>query len=438
MWQRTTTTDGKGTSTTSAPTCIQGAKGADGAPGANGKDGTDGKDGTMLLASCATGVATAAKVATLTSGTLVLAVGATVSVTFANANTAASPTLNVNGTGAKPIRLNGAGYAYWAAGATVALVYDGSYWQVCNTPLYGSTATIGNPGGGNVYIDSDSVDVRKGTSTLATFGANSQYSFMQTSGDTFITTTSGNQIAFGQYDKSTGDVDDVFIGLLNNSTSGHSRPIIGMRAPYIMVQTDVYPLDRLATAIEPVVLYNGGAALNYDTAPGAGTTGTVTLSETAANFKELTIFYGYFATSSSVKVTYPNGKVAGLYLMFVQEDNNLWTKTRSVTISGASITTLGSAGNLAISLSASSIIFAQVPNPPEILITRVEGRRGGRVDFDWPSLLAGGVVTVAAALVLRRISAKLDEAEQAQAQAGQTMAPLPPHDHQHDRDPEGR
>jgi hypothetical protein len=44
------------------------------------------------------------------------------------------------------------------------------------------------------------------------------------------------------------------------------------------------------------------------------------------------------------------------------------------------------------------------------------------VDFDWPSLLAGGVVTVAAALVLRRISAKLDEAEQAQAR----------------RDPEGR
>lgn len=41
------------------------------------------------------------------------------------------------------------------------------------------------------------------------------------------------------------------------------------------------------------------------------------------------------------------------------------------------------------------------------------------MEVDWPSLVAGGVVTVAAALVLRRISAKLDEAEQAQAQAGQ-------------------
>lgn len=44
------------------------------------------------------------------------------------------------------------------------------------------------------------------------------------------------------------------------------------------------------------------------------------------------------------------------------------------------------------------------------------------IDVDWPSLLAGGVVTVAAAPVLRRISAKLDEAEQAQAQAGQAKA----------------
>ena len=34
------------------------------------------------------------------------------------------------------------------------------------------------------------------------------------------------------------------------------------------------------------------------------------------------------------------------------------------------------------------------------------------IDVDWPSLMAGGVVTVAVALVLRRISAKLDEAEQ--------------------------
>lgn len=53
---------------------------------------------------------------------------------------------------------------------------------------------------------------------------------------------------------------------------------------------------RVVTTLQPIILYNGGAALNYDTAPGAGTTGTVTLSETAANFKELIVqFVGHDA-----------------------------------------------------------------------------------------------------------------------------------------------
>lgn len=43
------------------------------------------------------------------------------------------------------------------------------------------------------------------------------------------------------------------------------------------------------------------------------------------------------------------------------------------------------------------------------------------IDVDWPSLVAGGVVTVAVALVLRRISAKLDEAEQVRKESADKM-----------------
>lgn len=43
MWQKTVTTYGDGTTVSSEPTCIQGAKGE---TGASGKDGTNGKDGT--------------------------------------------------------------------------------------------------------------------------------------------------------------------------------------------------------------------------------------------------------------------------------------------------------------------------------------------------------------------------------------------------------
>ena len=135
-------------------------------------------------------------------------------------------------------------------------------------------------------------------------------------------------------------------------------------------------IRQLMTAIQPVVLYNGGAALSYDTTPGAGTTGTVTLSESAANFKEITVFFHYDVWAcSSVTLTNPDGKTAGLYLMFVGADGNLWTKTRNVAIGGTSITNATNAANLAFSLTDGARIFAQSYDAPEITVDRVEGRR---------------------------------------------------------------
>lgn len=124
----------------------------------------------MLMATCDTEAATAAKAATLASGSLELRAGASVTVVFSRANTADAPTLDVGGTGARPLRTNGSASAYWADGQAVVLTYDGTYWQVCSTPVYASTVTVGNPGGSNVRIDSNSVDVRDGTDVLSSFG----------------------------------------------------------------------------------------------------------------------------------------------------------------------------------------------------------------------------------------------------------------------------
>lgn len=109
-----------------------------GEDGADGTDGTDGADGQMLYATCSTGASTAAKVATLASGTLTLTSGSTVSVTFTYANTAADATLNIASTGAKTIRAAGANLTAtseynWTAGATVIFIYDGTYWQMDGT-----------------------------------------------------------------------------------------------------------------------------------------------------------------------------------------------------------------------------------------------------------------------------------------------------------------
>ena len=151
----------------------QGPTGPKGPQGATGPTGPKGSDGQMLYATCGTGASTIAKVATLAAGTLTLKAGVTVAVRFTYANTASSPTLNVAGTGAKAIYTQGVRYAYWAAGATVVFTYDGANWRVASEPVYASTATIGNPVGRNIYIDSTRVYVRNGSTGLLEIGANS-------------------------------------------------------------------------------------------------------------------------------------------------------------------------------------------------------------------------------------------------------------------------
>lgn len=97
-----------------------------------GEKGDTGKDGKQLFAKCLTASDIATKTATITPSTsFSLYVGATVSVTFNESNTATSPTLNVNSTGAKPIYAFGATLSrvyYWVAKSTVQFVYNGSAW----------------------------------------------------------------------------------------------------------------------------------------------------------------------------------------------------------------------------------------------------------------------------------------------------------------------
>lgn len=97
-----------------------------------GEKGDTGKDGKQLFAKCLTASDIVTKTATITPPTsFSLYVGATVSVTFNESNTATSPTLNVNSTGAKPIYAFGAALSriyYWVAKSTVQFVYNGSAW----------------------------------------------------------------------------------------------------------------------------------------------------------------------------------------------------------------------------------------------------------------------------------------------------------------------
>ena len=92
---------------------------------------------TAKSATSSTAAATAAKVAACTGFSLFA--GAVVSVLFSNANTAASPTLNVNGTGAKAIWVHDAATSadnplLWTVGALVTFRYDGTRWRLVDVP----------------------------------------------------------------------------------------------------------------------------------------------------------------------------------------------------------------------------------------------------------------------------------------------------------------
>ena len=100
---------------------------------------------------CSTEADTAAKVVSVTSFTL--ATGAVVYVRFTITNTASSPTLNVNSTGAKAIRYRNAAISagYLAANRTYCFVYDGTYYQLVgdidtNTKYTAASATPKAPG----------------------------------------------------------------------------------------------------------------------------------------------------------------------------------------------------------------------------------------------------------------------------------------------------
>lgn len=174
-----------------------GPQGGTGPQGPDGKPGTDGKDGKMLYGTCSTAAGNAAKVATVDG--FKPYPGVTVSITFTYPNTASDPTLNVNGSGAKQIMVNGSRYAYWERGASVNFVYDGTNWNVCSVPVYADEVTIGNPVGGNIHVDGDSLDMRHGSNVLSTFteslielGKNAASSIIRTCGGLFEISSSKN------------------------------------------------------------------------------------------------------------------------------------------------------------------------------------------------------------------------------------------------------
>lgn len=96
---------------------------------------------------CSTASGTIAKIATTSTGNFKLVAGKSVIIKFTNYTTASNPTLNVDNTGAKPIKYMGTSSAVsyeWHSGETIILTYDGTNYIIgargrASTNYYGVT-----------------------------------------------------------------------------------------------------------------------------------------------------------------------------------------------------------------------------------------------------------------------------------------------------------
>lgn len=98
---------------------------------------------TLPYGTCSTAAATAAKTVAVQDGKFSLETGARVAIKFTVTNTAASPTLNVSGTGAKNIFYRGSAISagYLAAKRVYEFIYDGTNWELIGDVDTNTTTT---------------------------------------------------------------------------------------------------------------------------------------------------------------------------------------------------------------------------------------------------------------------------------------------------------
>lgn len=116
---------------------------------------------TIPYGECSTAADTAAKTVTL-SDTVTLDTGLMIAVKFTHYNSVSNPTLNVNSLGAISIMRYGetapltASTTSWQAGSVILLMYDGTYWQMCDWTNTNTT-----------YSSMSTTEMKNGTATTA-------------------------------------------------------------------------------------------------------------------------------------------------------------------------------------------------------------------------------------------------------------------------------
>lgn len=229
--------------------------------------------------------------------------------------------------------------------------------------------------GKNSLIDSDGMAIRDGTTELARFCANKiELGKNNDSSKTSISLLNG----YGNIDTTTVNITDVgeykYLDIYAEKISMASQTAannIDGYIPSIIITPDIASLRSRgayvsANADGSVSIHSGlnnvsieAGSVNFKTdntsltknsnyriyggrvlySNSSGSTGTITLNETANNFSMIEIFYGKDGQGyDSTKIFLPNGKTASLTVTNMYSTTGIQTATKLVTISGTSVT----------------------------------------------------------------------------------------------------
>jgi len=191
----------------------------------------EGVDTRIFTAKCTTAAATADKVATLDDDTgFSLTAGVKVAVTFTYGNSATTPTLNVNSSGAKTIVIpssetvyitgNGITYNTWGAYETVLFTYTGTYWvnEGSGLSIYkayslaNSNALPSQSGNSGKYLTTNGSAVSWASVDALPSQSGNSGKYLTTNGsaaswgsiDSAVSTAMGNKITYGTQDLTPG------------------------------------------------------------------------------------------------------------------------------------------------------------------------------------------------------------------------------------------
>ena len=174
---------------------------------------------------CYTAAATAAKTVSITG--FVLKKGASVRVKFAYSNTADSPTLNVNDTGAKSIVYSGYSSLlekyYWKSGDLLTFTYNGAFWELADDAsrknartIWANDTTTATVTAGTVTFNSNTFVCNSDNFHVTSAGTVTAANFTATGAFTGGSTTSGYGMRLG--------TDGCLRGYRNGSEIGRLDP----------------------------------------------------------------------------------------------------------------------------------------------------------------------------------------------------------------------